>query len=171
MALQIPGLILPHRPLTNFEKRISNFAERLVNRDGEESWDINTKSLNLTLESATPSPHPQITFLLTITPKHCNMLGNLHGGCAATLIDVLSSIILLGVSEPGLYESGGVSRHLDVTYLRPVPSGVTVRLVSRVVHVGRRLALLRTEILRMEDGAVCVVSDHEKANTDLGGRI
>lgn len=104
--------------------------------------------------------------MLTIAPKHCNYLGNLHGGCAATLFDTLSSMILLGVSKPGFFQLGGVSRHLDVTYLRPVPVGTRVKLVSKVVNIGKRLALMRSEIVRVDTGAVCMVSDHEKANTD-----
>jgi acyl-coenzyme A thioesterase PaaI-like protein len=80
-------------------------------------------------------------------------------------------MILLGVSKPGQFEYGGVSRHLNVTYLRPVPVGTMVKLVSRVVHMGKRLALLRSEIVRVDNGNVCMVSDHEKANTDPEVRL
>lgn len=93
-------------------------------------------------------------------------MGNLHGGCAATLIDVLSTTILLGMSEPGKFSLGGVSRNLKVTYLRPVPTGTEVRLVCELVHVGKRLALLRAEIQKAGSGDLCVVGEHEKANTD-----
>lgn len=93
-------------------------------------------------------------------------MGNLHGGCAATIIDFLSSTILLGVSKPGFFSLGGVSRNLKITYLRPVPVGTEVRLVCQVIHTGRRLALLRAEILRADNGDLCVVGEHEKANTD-----
>ncbi|RDW90800.1 PaaI family thioesterase [Aspergillus mulundensis] len=163
-------LNLPERPLTDFEQHVSAIAARMSKAsDGEDTWSIDTPSLNLTFHSASLAPQPTIAFELTIAPKHCNFLGNLHGGCAATLFDVLSSMILLGVSKPGFFELGGVSRHLNVTYLRPVPVGTRVRLVSKVVSMGKRLALMRSEILRVhEDGReeVCVVSDHEKANTD-----
>ena len=133
-------------------------------------WSIDSGSLNLTFHSAFLTPQPSITFELTIAPKHCNYLGNLHGGCAATLFDVLSTMILLGVSKPGFFELGGVSRHLSVTYLRPVPMGTRVRLVSKVVNMGKRLALMRSEIVRVYDDGreeVCVVSDHDKANKGL----
>ncbi|KAL4903641.1 hypothetical protein BDW74DRAFT_155886 [Aspergillus multicolor] len=163
-------LNLPDRPLTDFEQHVYAIARRMSKTsDGDNIWSIDTSSLNLTFHSASLTPQPTIAFELTIAPKHCNYLGNLHGGCAATLFDVLSSMILLGVSKPGFFELGGVSRHLNVTYLRPVPMGTRVRLVSKVVNVGKRLALMRSEILRVyEDGReeVCVVSDHEKANTD-----
>lgn len=38
-----------------------------------------------------------------------------------------------------------------------------------MVHVGKRLALLRAEIRRVDNGALCVLGEHEKANTDVGG--
>ena len=93
-------------------------------------------------------------------------MGNLHGGCAATLIDVLTSTILMGVSRPGVFTSGGVSRNLKVTYLRPVPEGTEIRLICEVVNVGRRLAYLTAEIHRADTGALCMIGEHDKANTD-----
>lgn len=94
-------------------------------------------------------------------------MGNLHGGCAATIIDILSTAILLGVSKPGFFSLNGVvSRNLKVTYLRPVPANTEIRLVCQVIHTGRRLALLRAEILRADNGDLCVLGEHEKANTD-----
>ncbi|KAL4880422.1 HotDog domain-containing protein [Aspergillus karnatakaensis] len=170
MARNIPskisGVLMPDRPLNEFEEHVYKIAQRLGKSDPEqETWDIDVNALNLTFHSATRSP-AEISFLLTVAPKHCNFLGNLHGGCAATLFDVLSSMILLGVSKPGAFEFGGVSRHLDVTYIRPVPVGMTVKLTSRVVHMGKRLALMRSEIVKLDSGDVCMVSDHEKANTD-----
>jgi acyl-coenzyme A thioesterase 13 len=101
-----------------------------------------------------------------VSPNLCNYMGNLHGGCAATLIDVLSTTILLGVSRPGRFALGGVSRNLKVTYLRPVPEGAEIRLVCVLVHAGKRLALLRAEIQRVDNGDLCIVGEHEKANTD-----
>ncbi|KAL4871803.1 hypothetical protein BDV12DRAFT_163145 [Aspergillus spectabilis] len=171
MGSKIAGLTIPDRPLNDFEEHVYKIAQRLEKKDPEqERWDIDIAALNLTFHSASREP-AEIAFLLTVAPTHCNLLGNLHGGCAATLFDVLSSMILLGVSKPGQFEYGGVSRHLDVTYLRPVPVGTTVKLVSRVVHMGKRLALLRSEIVRVDDGNVCMVSDHEKANTDPEVRL
>ena len=96
-----------------------------------------------------------------------NRLGSLHGGCAATLVDTLSTCILQGVSRPGLFSLGGVTRNLKLTYLRPIPLSTDARLICEVVHVGRRLALVRAEIRRLDNGDICVVGEHEKANTDL----
>ncbi|KKK17990.1 hypothetical protein P175DRAFT_0558939 [Aspergillus ochraceoroseus IBT 24754] len=154
----------PARELTEFEQGIYQVCSRLGTGEGWDDWDV--KDCNLRFESATPGPPAQASYLLVCTQKLCNWLGNLHGGCAATLIDMLSSVTLIGASRPGMFSLGGVSRHLGVTYLRPVPMGIEMRLVTKVVHMGRRLTLLRSEIYRVDTGDLCMVSDHEKVNTD-----
>lgn len=98
-------------------------------------------------------------------------MGNLHGGCTATLIDILSTTILLGMSRQGVFALGGVSRHLKTTYLRPVPQGTEVRLTCTLVQMGKRLAFLRAEISRVDNGDICVLGEHEKANTDPAEKL
>ena len=90
----------------------------------------------------------------------------LHGGCASTLIDVLTSSILVGVGRPDLWALAGVSRSLNITFLRPVPVGTEARITCELVHAGRRLALLRAEIQRTDTGEICVIGEHDKANID-----
>ncbi|KAJ5192264.1 hypothetical protein N7449_008406 [Penicillium cf. viridicatum] len=169
------AIIAPSRKLDEFEELVYEYTARMgLGNEGvnpaltyfKKHWDVDARSCNLRFESATRGPPATVSFLLTITPALSNYMGNLHGGCAATLIDVLSTTILLGISEPGKFSYGGVSRNLKVTYLRPVPTGTEVRLVCEVIHVGKRLALLRAEIQRAENQDVCVVGEHEKANTD-----
>ncbi|KAF3018392.1 hypothetical protein E8E15_008053 [Penicillium rubens] len=155
----------PSRKLDEFEELVYEYTGPYPYLNPKH-WDVDARSCNLRFESATRGPPATVSFLLTITPPLSNYMGNLHGGCAATLIDVLSTTILLGISEPGKFSFGGVSRNLKVTYLRPVPTGTEVRLVCEVIHVGKRLALLRAEIQKAESGDVCVIGEHEKANTD-----
>lgn len=82
------------------------------------------------------------------------------------MIDVLTTTILLGMGEPGKFSIGGVTRSLDLKFLRAVPVYVEVAIVCEVVHIGRRLALLKAEIRRTDTGDVCIVGEHDKANTD-----
>ncbi|KAL4807072.1 HotDog domain-containing protein [Aspergillus unguis] len=161
----------PTRPLNEFEQQIYGIAQHFSTKtDGPDRWNIDIPALALTFDSASLTPQPTMSFTMTIARRHCNLFGNLHGGCAATLFDALSSMILLPLSKPGVFQMGGVSRHLDVTYLRPVPAGSTVKLKTTVVSMGKRLALLRCEIVKVgengEEGDVCMVCDHEKANSD-----
>lgn len=118
------------------------------------------------LESATPGPPARATFRMLVTPSMTNALNNLHGGCAATIIDILTSIPVMAVGTPGVFQYGGVSRNLNVTYLRPVPVHTEIRVVCEVTQIGKRLALLRAEIRRVEDDVLCMLSEHQKANVD-----
>lgn len=51
----------------------------------------------------------------TYAPALCNESGNLHGGCAATLLDTLTSTALLTIARPGFLDCGHVSRTLSCT--------------------------------------------------------
>jgi acyl-coenzyme A thioesterase 13 len=95
-------------------------------------------------------------------PELCNKGGNLHGGCAATLLDSLTSTALLTIARPGFLDGGNVSRTLSCTYLRPVPMGTECVVECRVVAAGKRTANLSGEI-KTKDGKVCVACVHDKA--------
>ncbi|EGC42689.1 thioesterase [Histoplasma capsulatum var. duboisii H88] len=117
-------------------------------------------------ESVSHGPCPRASFLLTVTEPFCNKVGALHGGCATTLIDVTSTGLLIALSKPGHFSLGGVTRTLNVKFVRPAPMGVEVRIVNELVHAGKRLALVRSEISRVDTGEVCVIGEHDKVNTD-----
>lgn len=123
-----------------------------------------------------------VLYLSTVMPHMCNRLGNLHGGCAATLFDLLTSASLAPVATEGKFAFAGVSRTLSCTYLRPVPEGSKMIVRCEVVAVGARLAAMRGEIRRAvrvrgaggdeeaagweETGPVMVTCEHGKVNTD-----
>ncbi|BDD56089.1 hypothetical protein MAP00_001565 [Monascus purpureus] len=149
-----------------FEQLVRDYFQMFLNHNDTEFWGIDASRSSLRLEFATRDPQPRASYLLTVTQNLCNLMGNLHGGCAATIIDILTSTVLIAMSKPGIFTSGGVSRNLKVTYLRPVPEGTEARVICEVVHIGRRLAYLRAEIRRADTGALCMIGEHEKANTD-----
>ncbi|KAJ5925213.1 hypothetical protein N7454_007852 [Penicillium verhagenii] len=159
-------ILPPAREMSDFEQHVYECTYLIGKKAADVRWDVNARECNLRFESATRGPPSKAAFTFTVTPSLSNTLGSLHGGCAATLIDILSTTILLGVSSPGKFGFGGVSRNLRLTYLRPVPIETEARIVVEIVHVGKRLALLRAEIQNANTGAVCVVGEHEKANTD-----
>ncbi|OXV11699.1 hypothetical protein Egran_00543 [Elaphomyces granulatus] len=167
-----PGQVPPpSRQLTDFEARVYEYYSAMgcglqSNIINSETWTVDFNRSQVLLESATEGPPARVTYRFTVTPDMTNRLGTLHGGCAATLIDTLSTCILEGVSKPGIFSLGGVTRNLKLTYLRPVPLSSEARLICEVVHVGRRLALLKAEIRKVDNGDLCVVGEHEKANTD-----
>lgn len=66
-------------------------------------------------------------------------MGNLHGGASATLFDYCTSMALVPVSREGFWNFVGVSRTLNVTYLRPMPTGTIVLIECEVIHAGKKL--------------------------------
>ena len=102
------------------------------------------------------------TWSFTVAPELCNKTGNLHGGCAATLLDSLTSTALLTAARPGFLDGGHVSRTLSCTYLRPVPAGTECVVECWIVAAGKRTAHVAGEI-RLKDGKVCVSCVHDKA--------
>ncbi|KAK3368942.1 HotDog domain-containing protein [Lasiosphaeria ovina] len=157
-------------------QRVTELMKRgreLVDDLSDHEW-TNTLVPYLEVVSADATlPHPRVVFRYTVQPSHCNRLGSLHGGCIATLFDYCTSTAIALVSAPGHWHYLGVSRTLNVTYLRPAPSGAAVLIEAEVVHAGKRLCSLRGAIRRADDGALVATCEHGKFNTDppVGSKI
>ncbi|KAH8804995.1 putative acyl-coenzyme A thioesterase 13, partial [Xylogone sp. PMI_703] len=123
-------------------------------------------SQDIKLLSASATPHGSATFSYTVQEDHVNRLGNLHGGCTATIFDFLTTCALAPIAREGFWAYAGVSRTLNVTYLRPVPLGEEVVIECEVVHAGKRLCALKGVMKRKRDGAVLAICEHGKASID-----
>ncbi|OJD19967.1 hypothetical protein AJ78_00161 [Emergomyces pasteurianus Ep9510] len=149
-----------------FNKRMKAIVEREQGPVVNKGYNHDLFCEAIRYESATYGPHPCASFLVTVTQPLCNQQGFLHGGCAATLIDTTSTGLIMGTSKPGIFSLGGVSRSLNVKFLRPVPKGVQIRIVHELVHAGKRFALVKSEIRRVDTGEICVVGENDKINSD-----
>lgn len=119
------------------------------------------------LSTNSSGPHPSATFSFTVQPEHCNRGGNLHGGCAATLFDFLTTLPLALVNDrPGYWQFLGVSRTLSCSYLRPAPCGEELVAECDIVAIGRTLCHLRGVLRRKRDNAIVATCEHHKYNTD-----
>ncbi|KAI1214307.1 HotDog domain-containing protein [Annulohypoxylon truncatum] len=123
--------------------------------------------LSLVSYSSSP-PHPSITFKFTVQPIHCNNLNTLHGGCASTILDSCTTLVLHLISKPGFWQYASVSRTVNVTYIRPIPVGTTTHVKCSILHAGRNLCSLRGEMRSVtedgQEGLLLVVCEHGKAN-------
>ncbi|OIW29083.1 Thioesterase/thiol ester dehydrase-isomerase [Coniochaeta ligniaria NRRL 30616] len=123
----------------------------------------------LSFVSATPptkDKHATVTFRFHVQQQHTNGLGNLHGGCNSTLFDFCTSTVLGMVNKPGYWFWLGVSRSLNVTYLRPVPVGESVLIESELMQVGQRLAHIKGRMRSEKTGVLLATCEHDKVNTD-----
>lgn len=99
------------------------------------------------------------------------MSRNLHGGAAATVFDLLTSITIAPLAKEGRFAYAGVSRTLNCTYLQAVPLGMKVLVSCEVIAVSGRLAHIRGWMRECDDkgnekGEILVVCEHGKVNTD-----
>ncbi|KAK3686325.1 hypothetical protein LTR37_019915 [Vermiconidia calcicola] len=103
------------------------------------------------------------TYTFVVAPFYCNGSGNLHGGAQSMIYDLCTSVTLQAIGKPGWWFNGGVSRTLNVTYLRPAPEGTELELDAEIVAVGKTLAMLRGVIKRASDGVPISTCEHNKA--------
>ncbi|EWC48318.1 hypothetical protein DRE_07766 [Drechslerella stenobrocha 248] len=114
---------------------------------------------------ATLYPHPAATYTLHLDEKYGNLLGNLHGGAAATIFDIATTMTLALVQSEGFWQHWGVSRTLSCTYLRPAQVNRHVTIHCEVVSFGKRLVHIKGS-MKDRDGKVLVTCEHDKVNTD-----
>jgi len=60
----------------------------------------------------------------------------------------------------------GVSRTLNVTYIKPIPAGEEVLVEGEVIHAGKRLCSIKGVMRRKTDGAVLAICEHGKVSID-----
>ncbi|KAL7623712.1 hypothetical protein AAE478_005264 [Parahypoxylon ruwenzoriense] len=171
----MPPVMVLLKELQKYEgiKRAEAFLERAkeARKDSKNHEWMTSITPYLTIVShSSAMPHPNITFRFAVQPIHSNGLDNLHGGCAATIFDLCTTLPLHLVSRPGFWQYTGVSRALNVTYLRPVPVGTTVHIKCEVLQAGRNLCALRGEMRAVgedgREGPLLVVCEHSKARID-----
>lgn len=72
---------------------------------------------------------------------------------------------LCPLARPGFWEfMGGVTRTLNISYLKAVPIGTTVRLISRVMSVGKQMAMIRGEMTSLDGKTTYCTVEHHKVN-------
>ena len=93
-----------------------------------------------------------------VRPTTANMFSTMHGGCHATLIDVVSTAALVTLTG-----RPGVSVTLSINYLRPGVANSELEVRSRVVKYGKKLGTIVTDIIDIVSGETCVTGTHVKA--------
>ena len=156
----------------------------------------NVLASHLQLHSVSMPPdtqYPSITFSLTVPQSLSNLGGNLHGGAMSLIFDDITTAALSIVGWQAVqaggapdwmegWQIGGVSRTLNVSYLRPVPVGEKVWVTGEVVgSLGKKLgkpsyflnnmaltaylAYCRGTLTLASSGKVAATCEHHKANT------
>lgn len=125
-----------------------------------------------------------VTYDLYITPNFSNLNSMIpfssnwyvlimirdvmHGGAAGVIFDMSTTTALCPIARPGFWEfMGGVTRSLNISYLKAVPLGITVRLNSRVVSVGKQMAMVRGDMMSLDGKTTYCTVEHHKVNVPV----
>ncbi|KAG9078706.1 hypothetical protein FS749_009230 [Ceratobasidium sp. UAMH 11750] len=96
-----------------------------------------------------------------------NLLGTLHGGCTAFLVDLCTSIAL-SISPKELKDPDNwwgktsVSQALNVVYHSPARAGSTLKILSETVVAGGRAGTIRCEIWDSTNNILVATGTHTK---------
>lgn len=110
--------------------------------------------------------HPRVVYSYTVPKDNQNRMGNMHGGCTASLFDWCTTLPLCLMTKPGFWLFLGVSRTLNCTYLKPIPVGEKIFIECEIVSIGKTLATIRGVMKRQSDGDVLATCEHGKFNMD-----
>ena len=88
-----------------------------------------------------------------VTDELLNFGRTLHGGAAATLIDVVGSLALITGDRQGRFS---VSTDLNVTWLAPAARGEWIEIDAKVLKIGKTMGYVTVDIRRESDGVLAV---------------
>ncbi|KAH7074765.1 thioesterase family protein-like protein [Paraphoma chrysanthemicola] len=109
-----------------------------------------------------------VSYEMTMTPNFSNLNNVMHGGAAGVIFDMSTTTALCPIARPGAWEfMGGVTRSLNISYLKAVPIGSKVRLNSRVVGVGKQMAMIRGDMTSLDGKTTYCTVEHHKVNTPI----
>ena len=94
---------------------------------------------------------------LPVSAGVTNRYGTLHGGCIATLVDVVTTAALVTVSD-----FSGVSLELSAAYLNPCAAGDVADVEARVLKAGGAVAVLSCAITARRSGRAVATGRHTK---------
>jgi len=114
------------------------------------------------------SPEGSVVFELLISDKYSNLNDVMHGGAAGVIFDMATTSALCPLATPGYWEfMGGVTRTLNISYLKAVPIGTTVRLSSEVIQVGRTMAMIQGKMTSLDNKIIYATVEHHKVNVPV----
>ncbi|KAJ4379095.1 hypothetical protein N0V86_005136 [Didymella sp. IMI 355093] len=136
----------------------------LASKRPKDHVDFDSVVMN-NMELVDAGPEGSVEYELYIAPGFSNLNNVMHGGAAGVIFDMSTTTALCPVARPGFWEfMGGVTRTLNISYLKAVPIGTTVRLVSRVMSVGKQMAMIRGEMLSLDGKITFCTCEHHKVN-------
>jgi uncharacterized protein (TIGR00369 family) len=86
----------------------------------------------------------EIVLAGTPDARFYNLIGTIHGGWAASILDTAMALAILSTLDAG---HDFTTLDIKVNYVRPIAAGTPVRAEGRVLHGGRRVALSEAKLV------------------------
>ena len=84
---------------------------------------------------------------IEVSESVANLMGTLHGGAIATLVDDVGTVAIMSADRDG---RPGVTTDLNVSYFAAAASGTTVTIEGRALKTGRTLAFVEVDLKSAE---------------------
>jgi acyl-coenzyme A thioesterase 13 len=95
----------------------------------------------------------RVVVRVPVTRDLVNTAEKLHGGAAATLVDVVGMLAIINTDRDDRF---GVSTDLNVSWFAPIALDDAALVEATVLKAGRTLAFVSVDIRRESDGLLCV---------------
>ncbi|KAI8032595.1 Acyl-coenzyme A thioesterase 13 [Camellia lanceoleosa] len=95
---------------------------------------------------------------MIVPPRLLNTGNFLHGGATATLVDIVGSAVICTVGAPFT----GVSVEINVSYLDAAYVGEEIEIESKVLRVGKAIAVVSVELRKKKTGKIIAQGRHTK---------
>lgn len=124
---------------TRLQSRLKRFV---ANSDFDGHLDLhNSITLHDAISSSAGNSKTLASF--AVSRVHTNRFRNLHGACAAAILEAGCLSALAAAARPDFWETLGVGRSLRVVYLATAHEGERCWVESEVVKAGKRMCKSR----------------------------
>lgn len=145
----------------------TTFLESNHARDTELQFDIDIVKRAHLVDA---SMDGKVTYEIELGHEYSSGGGVLHGAAAALLLDTFTTMAFLPLiptwspnNMSAWSPPAGITRALNLTYIRPLRLPATIRILGEVVQYGRTLSLARGSIVSTDGKTMYCTGEHHKA--------
>ncbi|EED14824.1 conserved hypothetical protein [Talaromyces stipitatus ATCC 10500] len=154
---------LTKQDVTNAVESFIELYKQLVLEQNFKGYD--TKLLTQDLRFIDAEPSGSSSWEMAADETWCNMNGVLHGGAYGVIFDMCTAITMQTISRPGYWEFlAGVTRTLNISYLKAIPLGTTIRINCQVEQHGKTMALISGYIESLDGKVKYATAEHHKVH-------
>jgi len=146
-------------------KAVEAIFERYLLISASQNFNGFDKHIMENVKLIDASPKGTVTFEFLIDERYTNINGVMHGGAAGVIFDMCTTTALGPLAKPGFWDFlGGVTRTLNISYLKAIPLGTKVRIHSEVCQVGKTMAMIRGIMTSQDGKTIFCTCEHHKVN-------